>query len=300
MADLMGIDVAKSTCSVATCERPVRCKELCGPHYSSHLAKIRSAAKPTVYGDCQHCGEKFAQTRGRRPRAFCTSLCKSQFEAAAAKAARQAARECTECDWCGVDIRHMRADAKFCSDVCSNRCDLRDNRERVVAAAKRYVEQNPEKVLAASRRYREANRHRIYDRQKRWQAENLEHHRNYQREYGRRYVLENADKVRLQHANRYASKRSNGGGALKISDYDWSRMLAIYDHRCAYCGSDGYGETLHMDHVVPLARGGRHAIGNVVPACPSCNYSKNDRLVTEWRYGFYSRRVRRSMAVTTM
>lgn len=231
---------------------------------------------------------------------YCTEQCRKHAAAARQKAARQAARPFTECDWCGIDIRHMRADAKYCSDFCSNRCDFRDNRERIDAQAKRYVEQNPEKVLAASRRYREENRQRIYARQKRWQNENLEHHKAYQHEYGKRWSKENADKVRLTAANRYARMRLNGGGALDITERDWSRMLAIYGHCCAYCGSDGDGETLHMDHVVPLARGGRHSIGNVVPACPPCNYNKNDRLVTEWRYGFYSRRVRRLMAVTTM
>jgi hypothetical protein len=35
---------------------------------------------------------------------------------------------------------------------------------------------------------------------------------------------------------------------------------------CAYCG--GPGGT--VDHVIPLARGGHHAEGNLVPACRSC------------------------------
>lgn len=291
--------MAKDTCSVATCERPVRCKELCANHYVQHRRRARPR-KPPVFSVCPHCEGRFEQTEGRRARTYCTPLCKSRFEAAGQKAARQAARELTECSWCGADIRHMRADAKYCSDVCSNRCDYRDNRERIEAQGKRWYAENPEKALAASRRYREANRYRIYDRQKRWQNENIDRHKAYQREYGQRYVLANPDKVRLQHANRYALKRSNGGGALTITTRDWARMLAIYGHRCAYCGSDGYGETLHMDHVVPLARGGRHSIGNVVPACPSCNFNKNDRLVTEWRFGFYSRRVRRLRSVVTM
>lgn len=37
-----------------------------------------------------------------------------------------------------------------------------------------------------------------------------------------------------------------------------------------------------IDHVVPLAKGGRHEPGNVVPACAFCNSSKCDRLVFEW------------------
>lgn len=57
------------------------------------------------------------------------------------------------------------------------------------------------------------------------------------------------------------------------------RVLArIRVARCSYCG--GPGGT--VDHVVPLNRGGRHAEGNLVPACKSCNSSKRDKLLIEW------------------
>lgn len=42
-------------------------------------------------------------------------------------------------------------------------------------------------------------------------------------------------------------------------------------------------ESYHIDHVVPISRGGANSIGNIVAACGSCNSSKNDRLLTEWR-----------------
>lgn len=38
-----------------------------------------------------------------------------------------------------------------------------------------------------------------------------------------------------------------------------------------------------MDHVVPLSRGGRHSIGNILPACESCNLSKHASYLVEWR-----------------
>ncbi|HEX8510460.1 MAG TPA: HNH endonuclease [Propionibacteriaceae bacterium] len=50
---------------------------------------------------------------------------------------------------------------------------------------------------------------------------------------------------------------------------------------CAYCGEC---RPLTMDHVVPLARGGRHAIGNLAPACETCNKRKGSMLLVEWRY----------------
>jgi 5-methylcytosine-specific restriction endonuclease McrA len=37
-----------------------------------------------------------------------------------------------------------------------------------------------------------------------------------------------------------------------------------------------------MDHLVPLARGGKSTKGNVVPACKTCNSQKKQLLPMEW------------------
>jgi 5-methylcytosine-specific restriction endonuclease McrA len=49
---------------------------------------------------------------------------------------------------------------------------------------------------------------------------------------------------------------------------------------CAYCGTTGTG--LQRDCVLPISRGGRYTLTNVVPACPSCNASKCNQEVTTW------------------
>ena len=43
---------------------------------------------------------------------------------------------------------------------------------------------------------------------------------------------------------------------------------------CAYCGGAFGARELTMDHVVPVARGGRSAKGNVVVSCKPCNARK--------------------------
>ena len=43
---------------------------------------------------------------------------------------------------------------------------------------------------------------------------------------------------------------------------------------CGYCGRSVPPRTLTMDHVVPIARGGRSTRGNVVAACKECNNRK--------------------------
>lgn len=39
---------------------------------------------------------------------------------------------------------------------------------------------------------------------------------------------------------------------------------------------------VQKDCVLPLSRGGRYTLGNVVPACRSCNASKCNEEVTHW------------------
>ena len=63
--------------------------------------------------------------------------------------------------------------------------------------------------------------------------------------------------------------------ALRKSAW-WQRRLQRGS--CAYCGQAFAPKDLTMDHVVPVARGGRSTKGNVVAACKPCNNKK--RLAT--------------------
>jgi len=49
---------------------------------------------------------------------------------------------------------------------------------------------------------------------------------------------------------------------------------------CAYCGA--LGIPLQRDCVLPISRGGRYTVENIVPACRSCNASKSNDEVTSW------------------
>ncbi|MBW2107774.1 MAG: HNH endonuclease [Deltaproteobacteria bacterium] len=61
----------------------------------------------------------------------------------------------------------------------------------------------------------------------------------------------------------------------------WKRRVAR--GRCHYCGRAVRPADLTMDHIVPLARGGRSKKGNVVPACKTCNTKKKTLVPVEWK-----------------
>jgi 5-methylcytosine-specific restriction endonuclease McrA len=58
---------------------------------------------------------------------------------------------------------------------------------------------------------------------------------------------------------------------LKRSQW-WKNILG--KGLCHYCGKKFKAAELTMDHIVPVARGGKSVKGNVVPACKACNASK--------------------------
>lgn len=51
---------------------------------------------------------------------------------------------------------------------------------------------------------------------------------------------------------------------------------------CYYCGCKVGYANLTMDHVIPLARGGRSTKDNLVPCCKECNTRKKGSLPVEW------------------
>ena len=60
----------------------------------------------------------------------------------------------------------------------------------------------------------------------------------------------------------------------------WKRKLAKGE--CHYCGKPTTAKELTMDHIIPIARGGKSTRGNVVPCCKACNNAKKQLLPMEW------------------
>ena len=60
----------------------------------------------------------------------------------------------------------------------------------------------------------------------------------------------------------------------------WKRRCA--KGVCHYCRQSTPPRELTMDHIVPIARGGKSIKGNLVPACKECNNKKKQLLPMEW------------------
>ena len=75
-------------------------------------------------------------------------------------------------------------------------------------------------------------------------------------------------------------KRERQKARLLRASQWWKRRLA--KGLCYYCGCSTAPKELTMDHIVPIARGGKSTKGNVVPACKECNTAKKQLLPMEW------------------
>jgi 5-methylcytosine-specific restriction endonuclease McrA len=61
----------------------------------------------------------------------------------------------------------------------------------------------------------------------------------------------------------------------------WKNRLA--KGICHHCGKLYSPDQLTMDHLIPIARGGKSVRGNVVPSCKECNNRKKHMLPWEWQ-----------------
>lgn len=55
------------------------------------------------------------------------------------------------------------------------------------------------------------------------------------------------------------------------------QVLSRDNWTCQYCGAKASdGVRLHVDHIVPVSRGGKTVLDNLVTACEKCNLGKSD------------------------
>lgn len=119
---------------------------------------------------------------------------------------------------------------------------------------------------AKLRAYREKDRERHNRKRAEWREANLEK----TRQIARASFLRNKHKYRLHSVVRDARKRCAVGS---FNGADIGRLAKLQRHRCAVCRvSVRHG--FHVDHIIPLARGGSNDPANLQLLCAPCNQSK--------------------------
>lgn len=136
-----------------------------------------------------------------------------------------------------------------------------NNREHVKEYHRQYRIDNPDKEFKKQQKYRENHKEQLYLKGKKY------------REQNREYFYDKA-----KERKKLKSEVSDNTVTKKSLD----EILEKQNYKCVYCGCDLLETGKHLDHILPLSRGGLHTITNIQYTCPTCNMSKGDKTEEEW------------------
>lgn len=146
------------------------------------------------------------------------------------------------------------------------------NQDSIKSKVAEFRKNNPGVISERKRQYHLENAEKIRNKVKTWRENNPEK----RRAAAKRYSTKHKNYLALKQSAKRAKLRENGVFTLLPKE-----IRKIYNGPCFYCGS--YAK-MEADHVIPISKGGRHSIGNLVPACRKCNISKTGKLLIVWKY----------------
>ncbi len=204
----------------------------------------------------------------------------------------------------------FRSQCKVCKKLADD-AYREANREKERQRGRKYYDANREKVRARNNNWNKEHRQRMTEYQREWRAENEEEVKEKARIYRQlkhdRYAeltrewreanreRYNAWQRKHRAANRqksrfmgtYYQRRRKARKQAAEGTHTPEEIQQQYQRQkgcCYYCG-EKVGNNYHVDHIVPLSRGGSNDISNLVIACPTCNLRKHDKLPHEWPEG---------------
>jgi len=137
------------------------------------------------------------------------------------------------------------------------------------AANARYYAKNRDKILVKGKEYREKNRLRLREEARERYASDREKYQS----RNKTWKKANPDKLKAQDFRRRARM---SGGTLTAAE-----IKAIVAQDCFWCGTD-CADDFHLDHIVPISKGGRNSRCNIAVSCPTCNTKKNAKDLSDW------------------
>lgn len=183
------------------------------------------------------------------------------------------------CKACPSDISHRHAQTVYCSQACRSWFDRHGTpRTREFPNCLECGKSLLHRMISARYCTVLCKTRAVEKRRERDDAARYLREREHRIAYATRYAKENPHVGQATKRKRRAAQA--GAGSHQFTSADWLRLQRRHNFCCVYCGER---RRLTMDHVVPLVRGGTHSIGNILPACLSCNCRKQGRFVMEWK-----------------
>lgn len=152
---------------------------------------------------------------------------------------------------------------------------------------------DPDAIRAVAAEWRENNPERCKELARNWYTKNAEEAKSAAKAYhianretilvkgrirSKNHYEKNKDAYYTRSSQRRAAKLGVRG---KLSRGIRKRLFFEQNGKCVYCMVD-IGLSPHLDHIVPLAKGGSHTDDNVQLLCKSCNLSKGAKMHDEF------------------
>lgn len=159
------------------------------------------------------------------------------------------------------------------------------NPEKYKQYSKASRERNADKVAARKKEYyKKKRKDPVWQAEQAWKyAQKRQERLAYLREYSERNsesIVARARQWKIDNPERAAASARNSAAKRNkaISDgidvETFAEWTSAQIKECYWCGVS-CGEGFHVDHYVPLIRGGKHALDNLVISCAPCNLKKN-------------------------
>jgi 5-methylcytosine-specific restriction endonuclease McrA len=163
--------------------------------------------------------------------------------------------------------------AAICLSCHSNQVReyTKNNKDKVKALRKKRYDKDPQTRIARSQKW--ANENPV--KRKQIEATYRANHRKETQARSEAWRLKNLHKPREYKLRRRARIQSNGQFLILPKE-----IKRLYESACFYCQGQ---QRIEADHLIPVSKGGRHSVGNLVPACRWCNASKGNRLLSDWK-----------------
>lgn len=208
------------------------------------------AARSRPPATCKRCEEPLGDRHGNA--LFCSPKCaKAHKDAAYYERHRESIRVRRE----AYRAEHREETRTQNAAYYARKKDDPDFRQKRAECGRRFYLENREELAAFGRWYRETDPERWAAKNKAWRAAN-------------------PDKVRNYRAARRAREME---AFVEVVDRAvvWERDGGI----CHICKEAADVSAWHLDHVIPLTKGGLHSYANTAVSHPSCNQSKGAKLL---------------------